>query len=297
MLHCFANKLFLFSAEDTEICQIAATDGSDEFNVYIYPRGYITSGASAVNNLRKKRGGLYHGKKRVNAVYLNQGLSRFLEWLKLKMPCLFIAHNAKLFDAKHLIKAIASCNVMHEFSQKVLGFSDSLTAFRERFPERKTYSQTSLAKDLLGATYNAHDALEDVRMLHRLVSKYIPNELLVEHSFTVSWHRDYLDYSQMTQDNMKTLKPLLRARKVSEGMATKIAGSGLNLSHLEFAHKSGGKDKLYDVLTASHAGKPRVTNNKKVLEDICSFFEDNMPKTKNIDTYSTERKCENDQSL
>ena len=262
-------------AADTEICQIAASDGKDEFNVYIIPKGYITSGASAVNKLRKKRGTLYQGKEKVDAIYLNQAITKFLAWLKMKMPCLLIAHNSRTFDAKHLVNAIAVCKEMQEFSQKVIGFSDSLTAFRERFPERKTYTQTGLAKDLLGATYNAHNALDDVRMLYKLVSKYIEDDLLFKHSFTVSWYRDYIAYSRMTQENVKSLKPLLDAGKVSEGMAAKIAGSGLTMNHLEHAYESGGKENLCSVLTDLHEGKPRVTNNKKVLADVFSFFQEN----------------------
>ena len=264
-----------FTAEDTEICQIAATDGLDEFNVYIVPKGHITSGASAVNKLWKKRGILYQGEERVNAVYLNEGLSRLVAWLQLRMPCLLIAHNARTFDARHLLNAVAACKKMQEFSQKVLGFSDSLTAFRERFPERKTYAQTSLAKDLLDATYNAHNALDDARMLQKLVSKFISDDLLLKHSFTVSWYRDYLSHSRMTQENMKSLKPLLKAGKVSEGMAMKIARSGLRMNHMEFAYQNGGVENLCGVLTELHEGKPRVTNNKRILADICSFFEEN----------------------
>ena len=265
--------LINFTATDTEICQIAATDGKDEFNVYIIPKGYITSGASKVNKLRKKRGALYQGKERVDAIYLNQAITRFLAWLKMKMPCLLIAHNARSFDARHLVNAVATCKEMQEFSQEVIGFSDSLTAFRERFPERKTYTQTSLAKDLLGATYNAHNALDDARMLHKLVSKYIQDDLLLKHSFTVPWYKDYLAHSRMTRENMKSLKPLLEAGKVSEGMAAKIAGSGLRMDHLEHAHQNGGEENLCGLLSDLHKGKPRVTNNKKILADICSFFQ------------------------
>ncbi|XP_028412163.1 uncharacterized protein LOC114534884 [Dendronephthya gigantea] len=259
-------------AEDAEICQIAATDGSDEFNIYIIPRGYVTSGATAVNKLRKRRGALYQGRERLKAVYLNQGIARFLAWLKMKTPSLLIAHNGRAFDAKHLINAIASCKQMSEFSQAVIGFSDSLTAFRELFPERKTYKQTDLAKDLLRATYNAHNALDDVRILQKLVSKFITNDMLLKHSFTVFWYRDYLSYSQMTQENMKTLKPLVKAGKASEGMAAKIAGSGLRMSHLEFVYRTGGVERLREVLTELHGEKPRVTNNKKIQTEICSFF-------------------------
>ena len=262
-----------FLAADAEICQIAATDGSDEFDIYIIPKRYIARGATAVNKLQKRRGKLYNGKERVDAVYLNEGLTRFLDWLTLKVPCLFIAHNAKSFDAKHLLNALSSCKKSCEFSQKVLGFSDSLTAFRERFPEKKTYTQTDLAKDLIGETYNAHNAHDDARMLHKLVSRFLSDELLLKHSFKVSWYRDYLAHCQMRQENMESLRALIKAGKLSQGMAAKIAGSGLAMCHMQSAYQHGGKENLCDMLTEFYEGKPRVTNNKKVLADICSFFE------------------------
>ena len=205
------------------------------------------------------------------------------------MPCLLIAHNARSFDAKHLLNAVAACKEKHEFSQKVIGFSDSLTAFRERFPERKIYTQESLAKDLLGATYNAHNALDDVRMLQKLVSRYIPDELLLKHSFTVSWYRDHLAHSRMTQENIKSLNQLVKAGKLSQGMAAKIAGSGLRMEHMEFAYQNGGVENLCGVLTELYKGKPRVTNNKKVLADISSFFQENT-KVEKVGTPPIENK-------
>lgn len=244
-----------------------------EFNVYILPRGCITAGASAVNKLRKKGQKLYLGEKRVDAVGLNQGITRLLLWLRQRMPCLLISHNAKLFDAKHLLRAVSTCKETDEFSKKVLGFSDSLTAFRERFPGRTSYSQTNLVKDLLGATYNAHNALDDVRMLQKLVSKYISNDLLLKHSFTVSWYKRYLFYCQITRENLKSLEILLNNGKISQGMALKIARSGLKMEDMEFAFQNGGGENLCAVLSEVYEGKPRVTNNRKILLDICSFFD------------------------
>ena len=40
----------------------------------------------------------------------------------------------------------------------VPGFCDTLPAFKEVFPNGKSYSQGNLAKDLFQATYNAHNA-------------------------------------------------------------------------------------------------------------------------------------------
>ena len=77
---------------------------------------------------------------------------------------------------------------------------------------------------------------------------------------------------------MNTLQPLVKAGKASEGMAAKIAGSGLRMSHLEFVYRTGGVERLRKILTEFHQEKPRVTNNKKILAEICSFFEENTKK-------------------
>jgi len=52
----------LFPRNDAEICQIAATDGREDFNVYVMPTHGISAGASAVNKLSVKNKGLvYNG--------------------------------------------------------------------------------------------------------------------------------------------------------------------------------------------------------------------------------------------
>ena len=190
---------------DAEVCQIAAIEGLDEFNVYAIPQHGISPGASVVNKLSVKHGVLFHDGQPVIAVRKSEALAQFLNWLKLKMPCVLLAHNAKAFDAKHLIKAVVSCDRMEEFNQMVLGFSDTLMAFRELFPDRKSCSQENLAKDLLGATYNAHNALHDVQMLQKLVSNFISNKLVLEHSFTLSWFQEYYIFLDQKNINLRTL--------------------------------------------------------------------------------------------
>ena len=261
-----------FSGEDAEICQIAATDGMDNFDIYVRPQGSISREASAVNKLTKKRGVLLHEGRRVTAVRQNVALAQFLNWLKFKTPCVLIAHNCRAFDAKHLVKAMTSCNEIKEFRQKVLGFSDTLTAFRERFPARRSYTQTSLAKDLLSATYNAHNARDDVKMLQKLVTKFISDDLLFKHSFTVSWYCEYSRYVQQKNENFKTLEPLVRSGRISAGIADKAARSGLTFGHMQFAFQNGGTDGLRNVLTEVSHGKSRVTNSEKILAEICNFF-------------------------
>ena len=166
------------TGNDTEILQIAATDGADAFEVYILPTRPISPSASSVNKLTFQHGILFYNSRPVRAVPLAEGLSQMISWLKPKVPCLLIAHNCKSFDAKHLIKALESTGVGKEFSAIVSGFSDTLPAFKELLPQRKSYSQENLVRDLLHCSYEAHNATSDVQSLYQLVNKFLDTKLL-----------------------------------------------------------------------------------------------------------------------
>ncbi|XP_068680484.1 maternal protein exuperantia-like [Montipora foliosa] len=153
-------------ANNAEICELAAIHGTEQFNVYILPLHGITPTAAAAKRLSVSHGRMFYEGKPVTAVQLDVAIQKFLNWSQsLTEPFLFLAHNAKLFDAKHLLKALEMSSKTEQFSEVVVGFCDTLPAFKELFPERKIYSQENLARDLLESTYNAHNALNDVQLL------------------------------------------------------------------------------------------------------------------------------------
>ena len=80
------------------------------------------------------------------------------------------------------------CNLLNPFRECVAGFVDTLPLFKNVLPERKTYSQESLVTDLLGVSYEAHDSLEDVRALQKLVAHVnVSSKEIYESSFTVDY--------------------------------------------------------------------------------------------------------------
>ena len=202
------------AGDDAEICEIAAAEGKNTFQVYILPSNSITPAASAVNKLTVRSGVLHYDGKPVSSTSLAAGLSDLLQWLEGRQPCLLIAHNAKAFDAKHLVKAVTSSDLLPKFSQVVLGFPDTLPAFRQLFPDRASHSQEHLAQDLLEKTYNAHSALDDVLILQELASKYITDSTLLQHSFTTSWVETYTVFLGQKKQNLKTLPPLISSKAV-----------------------------------------------------------------------------------
>ena len=220
-----------------------------------------------------KNGHLFYDGRPVAAVQLNVAIGMFLDWLQsLKRPCLLFAHNAKLFDAKHLQRALEKSNQISRFQEFVPGFCDTLPAFKEVLPNRKSYSQENLAKDLLQATYSAHNALSDVRMLQELCNNFLNVKVVEKHSFSFSWLQEYIQFLNQTRRNLQTLQPLINAKAISKGIAEKAARSGLSLAHLVLAFKRGGDEGLSNVLKEKFNGKARVTKKREIIQQMCTFF-------------------------
>ena len=111
-------------------------------------------------------------------------------------------HNAKLFHATHLQRALEKSNQITWFQEFVPGFCDTLPAFKEVLPNRKSYSQENLAKDLLQATYSAHNALSDVRMLQELCNNFLNAKVVEKHSFSFSWLQEYIQFLNQKRRNL-----------------------------------------------------------------------------------------------
>ncbi|KAK2564599.1 hypothetical protein P5673_012061 [Acropora cervicornis] len=109
--------------------------------------------------------------------------------------------------------------VIYDLTQTVSGFTDSLPAFRELPPERKSHSQENLVQDLLCKSYEAHNALADVQTLYQLVNKFLNVKLLQKHSFKVSWVAYYQRFLKENKFLVNTLQPLLREKYMSASMA------------------------------------------------------------------------------
>ena len=75
------------------------------------------------------------------------------------------AHNCKSFDCRVLLNKLSLCGAVDRLKAVVLGFADTLPAFKEAHPGLKSYSLENLVSAKLSATYAAHDAVADVDAL------------------------------------------------------------------------------------------------------------------------------------
>lgn len=113
------------------------------------------------------------------------------------------------------------------------------------YPDRRSFSQQALATDLLDATYNAHSALDNVKMLQTLSTSFISDTVLLKQSFNNSWVQDYIVYLSQKNEALRTLQPLICLKK---SMAEKVSASGLTLEHLQLAYSRGGLDAISNDL-------------------------------------------------
>jgi len=206
----------------------------------------------------------------VDAVSVNEALTNFIAWINKFENVSLVAHNGRRFDYPVLMSALVSVNLHAAFTSSVVAMIDSLTVFRKLYPGRSSYKQEELVKDLLQATYNAHNALDDVAALGRLVlSTKLSATQLMEHSFSTMAVLYSLRTSTAKANNLRSLDVLVSSGVCKRPTAENIAGSGLRLGHLQTIYDRDGEDGLINTFTVHNSeGQPRVTSSKRVLEAI-----------------------------
>jgi DNA polymerase III alpha subunit (gram-positive type) len=120
----------------------------------------------------------------VSSTSLQNALKEFIMYLRPARKVLLVAHNA-LFNMKFIIVALLDYpDLLLEFLDIVEGAADTLALVRHLYPIKKNIPQNhglanhklgTVAKFVLGQSYSfdAHNALGDVRALRDLVSTKI----------------------------------------------------------------------------------------------------------------------------
>ncbi|KAL7401677.1 hypothetical protein ABVT39_003133 [Epinephelus coioides] len=156
------------------IIQLSAVCGERAFNAYILPCRPISPRASELTGLTQSRGKLYRRGIPLDAVFLRDALNAFINFLSSCRPVLLAAHNAKEFDALILARVLRRYSLWLHFQQVVSGFVDTLLLSRNLFRGLSSYSLESLAEYFLHRDYDAHDALEDAKILKELFNVWDP---------------------------------------------------------------------------------------------------------------------------
>ena len=98
---------------------------------------------------------------------------------------------------------------------------DPLPLLKKLYPDRKSYKQETLVKDLLGTEYQAHDALADVMALQALIDVCRVSKLEIGlSSFSCQYMQKTLESSDKTKEHMSSLI-VVPKNMLSEGMKKK----------------------------------------------------------------------------
>lgn len=153
-------------------------------------------------------------------------------------------------------------------------------------------NQSALYSHLFKEEFEAHDALEDVKALRKILfhsALQMNKEKLVNYSGVISVEQAIASMSYMDRRHeiLQTFSGRLFDPRddngaIKQSMAPKIAGSGLSYSHLKELYLKFGTKGLLAILSMppsqSTATKPRVTRTKRILDAIANHFQEAFPK-------------------
>ncbi|XP_061629544.1 DNA polymerase III subunit epsilon-like [Phyllopteryx taeniolatus] len=163
---------------DTEKCdiiQIAAVCGKRAFDAYVVPRCAITKEANRVTGFSVVDGNLFRHGVAVPTMPLHQALTSFIEFVGYFCgPVYLAAHNANRFDAPVLDRVLREFSLLQEFQRAMSNYLDTFLLSKRMFTNFYSYSLQYLAEHFLEKTYDAHNALEDAKILQELFSVWKP---------------------------------------------------------------------------------------------------------------------------
>lgn len=243
------------------------------FNEFATPKEPVSDEAEAVTGISfdfHSNQMTQHGVEKEHKHTMNVLLD-FIDFLKLfGHNIILVAHNCRNFDCIILYNQLLQNNLWKYFCSFVIGFSDTLPFFKQLYPEFQKHNQATLALEILGEKYAAHDALEDSKMLQKLVM-VIGSEKMLRSTF-------FFSVCQITAHGVQyascTIQYLCSKNVVSKSIAKKILDSSLNYDCLELAFTRDGYDGLYALLSERNiaTGKPRVSKCHKVIQKLVDYF-------------------------
>ncbi|XP_051545270.1 uncharacterized protein LOC127435673 [Myxocyprinus asiaticus] len=171
-----------------DIVQMAAVSGEHTFNLFMVPRCRMQPRASRVTGFRVRRQRLFLHRRPVLTSSLREALVSFITFLQMLGRLLLAGHNIHRFDCHVLARVLDEFNLRSDFQNGVSGFVDTLTLARQLLKNSglQSFKQENLVKTVLGVSYAAHNALEDVQALQKLYQALRPTaNQIQQHIFTL----------------------------------------------------------------------------------------------------------------
>lgn len=168
---------FLFSETDVcNIIQVSAICEGRTFNGYTVPKLPLSKHVTDLTGFTVHGPNLYWHGVVMQTLSLKDVLRRFIDYLSQFYRPLLVAHNAEKFDAPVIMRVMAENGLQQRFRQVVSGFVDTFQLSKRLYPNLPGYSLTALARNFLGQQFDAHNALEDAKILEKLFNTWTPSK-------------------------------------------------------------------------------------------------------------------------
>lgn len=253
------------------ITQISAIDydTGDTFDKYVTPKMPITTTAQQVTGIVVTDSFMKVHGTLVESLPIKEALHQFIKWLESKSNVFLIAHNGRRFDFPVLLSVLKTVDFLDSFFYCTLGLIDTLPVFKKVFPG-ESHKQEDLVVRHLHTTYSAHNAIEDVTFLRKLLMfTKLSKQEIIKFSFSPKAMYNSLMFNREKAKNIRSLDILISSGICKLATAENIAGSGLNFNHLQRIYSREGEDGLLNTFTVKNSEcQPRVTNSKRVLEAV-----------------------------
>ena len=132
--------------------------------------------------------------------------------------------------------------------------------------------------------FNAHDALEDVKALSKILfhsSLKVTVQQILEHSGSTTVEDvindvQFLDQRHVIVQTYKQMSYPDGRNVLSENMKIKLAENGISIETLQNIYAKFGKDGLFAVVAlpkSSDKSQPRITRYRRIQAQILRFFQ------------------------
>lgn len=275
--------LFFFDLETRDLCrdgdilQIAVKYKEYTFSVHIRPSRTISDKASQVHGLTFVNGQLeLHGKTVITVALQEAVVSLYRFSFLFNRKCILTAHNCT-FDYTRLMRDIEKTFMDIYFKTIFSGFADTLPLIRAATGLNKAGDNKleNLGKRLGIQGFQAHDALGDVSILEKVVSKLGINEDLIIQS-SLKW--DDIKQKSLSSHKCQSLRKSYKvlSKCVSVKMRKRMIASDISYKMIIDIYKQEGEDGITRLFGADENGKVRVTKSIRVITKLCDFFKNQI---------------------
>ncbi|XP_031557431.1 uncharacterized protein LOC116294049 [Actinia tenebrosa] len=280
------HKLIVFDIEtsglsmDAEILQLSCVvlNSRQTFNSYIMPKWRISSSSSKVHNLhiRYENGQrmLCKNKVPVHAKPLSTVLKKFVDFLENTaegQPLLLIGHNANVFDTPRIVNELVSVQpLMKRLHKLQIYFGDSLPVFKTQLNRKSTMKLSDLYNEATGETFDAHDALEDVLALKKLLLHYGESFInnIAQASKTLTYFVQLHQYKMTKAISSNSYQE----KSIKKSLKNRLIQNGLPFPSLKSAYQNCGSNALISYLTYKNGLKTRIAKDVDDVNQILNML-------------------------